>query len=63
MIGAIFGHLNSEHAKRKATTEYNLIFEVQVLTYLRLTGCHLGLVINFGKKRVVDGFRRVVNGL
>lgn len=47
----------------KATTDYNDIFEVQMLTYLRLTGLKLGLVINFGAKRVVDGYKRVVNGL
>jgi len=47
----------------KATTEYNPIFEIQTLTYLRLTGCKLGLVINFGAKRIVDGYHRVVNGL
>lgn len=47
----------------KATTDYNPIFEVQTLTYLRLIGCKLGLVINFGAKRVVDGYHRVVNRL
>ena len=47
----------------KATTDYNPIFEVQTLTYLRLTGLKLGLVINFGERLVKDGFRRVVNRL
>lgn len=47
----------------KATSEYNSIFEVQVLTYLRLTGLKLGLVINFGEKQVKSGVHRVVNGL
>jgi len=47
----------------KATTEYNDIFEVQTLTYLRLTGLKLGLIINFGAKRVIDGYKRVVNKL
>lgn len=32
----------------KATMIYNPIFESQTLTYLRLTGLKLGLVINFG---------------
>lgn len=35
----------------------------QLLTYLRLTGCRLGLLINFGESLLKDGFRRVVNGL
>jgi len=47
----------------KATTDYHPIFQVQVLTYLRVTGLKLGLVINFGEKRVADGFHRIVNGL
>ena len=47
----------------KATEKHNPIFEAQLLTYLRLTGKKLGLVINFGEKRVTDGIRRVVNGL
>jgi len=37
--------------------------ENQLLTYLRLTGLKLVLVINFGEKRVKDGLHRVVNGL
>jgi GxxExxY protein len=47
----------------KATSEYNLIFESQVLTYLRLSGFKLGLVVNFGEKLVKHGIHRVVNGL
>ena len=46
----------------KSTVNYNSIFEAQVLTYLRLTGLQLGLVINFGEKLVKDGIHRVVNG-
>ena len=47
----------------KATTDYNSIFAVQTLTYLRLTGLKLGLVINFGERLIKDGFHRVVNNL
>ncbi len=47
----------------KATTQYHSVFEVQTLTYLRLTGLRLGLVINFGERLVKDGIHRVVNGL
>lgn len=47
----------------KATQQYNSIFEAQTLTYLRLTGLKLGLVINFGERMVKDGIHRVVNGL
>lgn len=47
----------------KAVTEWNPIFEAQMLTYLRLTGLKLGLVINFGEQFVRNGIHRVVNGL
>ncbi len=47
----------------KATTDYHPIFEIQTLTYLRLTGLKLGLVINFGEQLVKNGFRRVVSNL
>jgi len=47
----------------KALSQHNPIFEVQLLTYLRLTGCKLGAVINFGEQYVSKGFHRVVNGL
>ena len=47
----------------KAVTQYNSIFEAQLLTYLRLTNMKLGLVINFGERVVKDGLHRVVNGL
>jgi GxxExxY protein len=47
----------------KAVTEWNPIFEAQMLTYLRLTHLKLGLVINFGERMVKAGIHRVVNGL
>ena len=47
----------------KAVTQWNAIFEAQMLTYLRLTKLKLGLVINFGEQYVKNGIHRVVNGL
>lgn len=47
----------------KAVTQYHRIFEAQMLTYLRLTGAKLGLVVNFGSHVVRNGIHRVVNGL
>ena len=47
----------------KATARHNDFFTAQTLTYLRLTGLKLGLVINFGERRVGNGIRRVVNDL
>lgn len=39
------------------------IYETQLLTYLRLTGMKLGLLVNFGEAQVKHGITRVVNGL
>jgi len=47
----------------KAVSTYNSIFETQALTYLRLTGLKLALVINFGERLVGSAIHRVVNGL
>jgi GxxExxY protein len=47
----------------KAVSQWHPVFEAQMLTYLRLTGLKLGLVINFGEQFVKNGIRRVVNGL
>ena len=47
----------------KAVVTYNLIFETQALTYLRLMNLKLALIINFGAKRVSSGIHRIVNNL
>jgi len=35
----------------------------QLLTYIRLTGMRIGLLINFGEYLLKDGVSRIVNGL
>jgi len=35
----------------------------QTLTYLRLSECKLGLLINFNTTKLVDGIHRIVNNL
>ena len=47
----------------KATEKNHPIYETQVLTYLRLTGIKLGLLINFGAPIVKDGVSRIINGV
>ena len=47
----------------KAAEKNHSIYNVQVLTYLRLTNLKLGLVLNFGRELLLDGLTRVVNGL
>jgi GxxExxY protein len=47
----------------KATEKNHSIYEAQLLTYLRLTGLKLGLLINFGNTKLRDGITRIVNEL
>jgi GxxExxY protein len=39
------------------------VHKKQLLTYLRLTNCRLGLLINFNVPLIKDGIHRVVNNL
>jgi GxxExxY protein len=45
----------------KAVEKLERIHEAQVNTYLRLTGLHLGLLMNFNVTRMVDGVKRIVH--
>jgi GxxExxY protein len=54
---------NSIILEIKATDLDHSVYQAQLLTYLRLTGMKLGLLLNFGKKQLKDGVCRVVNGL
>ena len=47
----------------KAVERLMPIHEAQLLSYLKLSGKRLGLLINFHVLRVKDGYKRIVNGL
>ncbi len=36
------------------------VHEAQLLTYLRMSGCEFGLLLNFNTRRLKDGLRRYV---
>lgn len=44
----------------KAVEEMNRVFKAQVLTYLKLTGLRLGLLINFNVALIKNGIERVI---
>ncbi len=46
----------------KAVDSLNAVHKAQVLSYLKLSGCQVGLLINFNVKLLKDGVRRIVNG-
>ena len=47
----------------KSVEYLNDVHLAQILTYLKLSGCKLGLLINFNVKYLKDGIKRVVNNL
>jgi len=46
----------------KAVEALNDVHMAQVLTYLRLSGCKLGFLMNFNVIKLKDGVKRVING-
>ncbi len=47
----------------KSVEQVAPVHKKQLLTYLRLSDCRLGLLINFGSELIKHGISRVVNGL
>ena len=47
----------------KAVEALNNLHFAQLLTYLRLSNCKLGLLINFNTVLFKDGVKRVINGV
>jgi len=44
----------------KVVKELAPIHEAQLITYMKLTDCKVGLLINFNALRLKDGIRRIV---
>ena len=47
----------------KSVEALNDVHLAQILTYLKLSNCKLGLLINFNVSLLKNGIRRVVNNL
>ncbi|WP_192347589.1 GxxExxY protein [Algoriphagus sp. Y33] len=47
----------------KTVSELAAIHKAQLLTYLKLTGIKLGLLVNFNSLKLIDGVKRVANNL
>jgi GxxExxY protein len=45
----------------KSVERLEPVHKAQVISHLRLSGCHVGLLINFNVKWLVDGIKRIVN--
>ena len=46
----------------KSVETFNEVHVTQVLTYLKLSGCRIGLLLNFNVVRLKDGIKRLING-
>lgn len=44
----------------KSVERFDPVFEAQVLTYLKITGKRVGLLINFNSRLVKDGIKRFI---
>ena len=64
--GFIVGHLRLDLlvegtviVEVKAVDRHEPVFEAQVLSYLKLTKCRLGLLLNFNTRLLKDGIKRL----
>ena len=44
----------------KAVSHIKAVFEAQLLTYLKVAGIKIGLLMNFNEARLIDGLTRFV---
>jgi len=51
---------NSVIIEIKSVNELNDVHHAQVLTYMKLSGCQLGLLVNFNVRHLKDGIKRVI---
>jgi GxxExxY protein len=51
---------NAVIVELKSVERFNPIFEAQILTYLRVTGKKVGLLINFNSRLLTAGVKRFV---
>lgn len=49
--------------ENKAVRQLDSVHEAQLITYLKLSGCRLGYLINWNVPLLKDGIKRIVNGL
>jgi GxxExxY protein len=47
----------------KAVEKFHPIHEAQLLSYMKLSGCKVGLLINFNVRLLTEGVKRIVNAL
>jgi GxxExxY protein len=51
---------NSIIVEIKSVDAFNEVHLAQILTYMKLAGCKLGLLVNFNVRHLKDGIKRVI---
>ena len=51
---------NSVIVEIKSVDAFNEVHLAQTLTYMKLSGCKLGLPVNFNVKNLKDGIKRII---
>ncbi len=46
----------------KSVEQMHPVYSAQLLTYLKIANKRLGLLINFNVPRLIDGYKRMLNG-
>ena len=54
---------NAVIVELKAVSKLLPVHEAQLLSYLKLSGCRIGLLLNFHERHLKDGIKRMVNEL
>jgi GxxExxY protein len=44
----------------KSVERFDRVFEAQILTYLRVTGAQVGLLVNFNSRLLHEGIERFI---
>ena len=52
--------VNDVSLEIKSVERHDPVFEAQILTYLKITGKKIGLLINFNSKLLVEGVKRFI---
>ncbi len=62
-FGSILSLADLVIVELKAVEELTPVHHAQLMTYLKLTGCKLGLLINFNALRIKYGVKRIALNL
>lgn len=60
---ALMYQLKIDGLKVESQVPIDVVYDGKILTYLKLTGLHLGILVNFNTENINLGIIRIVNNL